>query len=191
MQKNVDTVKRIFYVFLMLLFFKVSPANADNGFVIKSVNTQLNDSVYFLNAVFEIKLPDFIVSSFDQGIVLPLSMEVDIFKTRRFWLDKDVVSIKQQYRIQNHALLGSVSLLNVNSGNRLYFTSLNKALNHLTVLLGFPLLDNNTLIPGEHYKGRIRFGIDSAELPIPLKSTSFWKNNWDLVSDQYEWDITQ
>ena len=32
-------------------------------------------------------------------------------------------------------------------------------------------------------------GIDSDELPLPLKSSSLWDNDWDLKSDWYEWEV--
>lgn len=191
MRKTLGPFKRISYLFLMFLLLRFSVAHAENEFVIKSVNTQLNGTVYFLNAVFEINLPDYIVSSVEQGLVLPLAMEIKISRNRWFWFDDDVVTIRQQYRIQYHALLDSVSLLNINSGNRLYFSTLKDTLNQLTVLLNYPLLDNYSLSQGEYYQARLSFGIDNTELSIPLKSSSFWKNNWNISSDWYEWNITQ
>jgi hypothetical protein len=48
-------------------------------------------------------------------------------------------------------------------------------------------IDN--LAPGRDYYARVRYGIDTDELPLPLKSSSLWDNDWDLKSDWYEWDI--
>lgn len=190
MRKTLNPVNRVFYFCIIFLFLRIPLAHAADEFVIKSANTQLDDSVYFLNAVLDIHLPDYIVNSFEHGIVLPLVMEIEISKERAFWFDQDIVVIKQQYQIQNHALLDSVSLKNINSGSRLYFSSLQETLNYLTVLLEFPLLDNNALNPSGHYRGRLKFGIDVAELPVPLKSSSLWQHDWDLSSDWFEWDIT-
>jgi len=184
-------VKQLIYLFLVVLLLRPTVALAEKEFVVKTASTQLNGNVYFLNAVFEINLPAYISSAFEQGFDLPLALEIKIFRQRGFWLDKEVVTIKQQYRLQYHSILDSVSLMNINEGNRQYFDSLLDALSHLTVLLNFPLLDNNTLSNTEHYNARIYFGIDNAELPIPLKSSSLWENDWSLASDAYEWDITR
>ncbi len=191
MRIKLNPVNLIFYLLLIALLLKPVNSQAQDEFAIKSVNTQLNESVYFLNAVFEISLPDYIVSAFDQGFVLPLLIEIEVSRNRFFWFDKDIVTIKQRYRMQYHAMLDSVSLLNVNSGNRQYFSSLKDALNHLTVLFNFPLLDNNALNQDKSYSARLNFGIDHAALPIPLKSSSLWKNDWHIGSDWFEWDITQ
>jgi hypothetical protein len=191
MRIKLNPVNLVFYLLLITMVLKSANGHAQKEFVIKSVNTQLNETVYFLNAVFEINLPDFIVEAFEQGFEIPLSMEIEISRKRGFWFDEAMVTIKQQYRIQYHAMLDSVSMLNVNSGNRLNFSSLEDALNKLTVLLNFPLLDNNALIPNEHYSARLNFGIDNTALPTPLKSSSLWENDWHIGSNWYEWDVTQ
>lgn len=180
-------VKRVFTLLLLLLL--PSQALAQQEIAVNSASTRLDGNVYFLSAVFDINLPYHITAAFEQGFELPLVMEVEVFKHRTFWLDDDVVTIRQQYQLQHHAMLDSVSVLNVNAGSRLYYSTLKQALSRLTFVLDYPLLDNNALKPAESYNARIHFGIDMAELPVPLKSSSFWKNNWNIMSDWYEWNI--
>ena len=157
---------------LSLLMFRPNGVFAADEFEVKSVSTQLNDTVFFLNAVYEIKLPDYIRSAFDQGFEIPLAVDLEVFADRMLWLDKRVVYV-----------------LDVNAGNRQYFTSLNQALSHLSVMLNYPMLDLNTLDKSQNYWARLRFGIDTDALPIPLKSSSLWQNDWELVSDWYEWEV--
>jgi len=45
------------------------------------------------------------------------------------------------------------------------------------------------LTPDRKYYARVRFGIDSDELPLPLQSSLLWDSDWDLQSDWYEWDL--
>lgn len=180
-----------FYICLMVTVFALRPSYADDApaFAVASVNSTLNGSVYFINAVFEINLPYYIKSAVDQGFDLPLIMEIEVFRSRGMWFDEKVVYIKQQYLLRYHALLDSVSILDVNAGNRLYYASLDEAIARLSVLIDYPALDNNRLQDGKYYNARIRFGIDSSELPLPLKSSSLWENDWDLKSDWVEWEL--
>lgn len=168
------------------------PVSASNHavFEVKSAQTQLVGSVYFLNAVFEINLPPHIIAAFEQGFDLPLAMEVEVFQHNNFWLDKEIVMIKQNYRIQYHTLLDTVSVSNQNAGSRHYYSNLKEALSALSVLLDFPLLDKHALTAGEQFSARVRIGIDEAELPVPLKTSGLWNDQWDLVSDWKEWEIT-
>lgn len=180
-----------FYICLMVTVFALRPSYADDSpaFAVASVNSTLNGSVYFINAVLEINLPYYIKSAVDQGFDLPLIMEIEVFRSRGMWFDEKVVYIKQQYLLRYHALLDSVSIFDVNAGNRLYYASLDTAIARLSVLIDYPALDNNSLQAGKFYNARIRFGIDSSELPLPLKSSSLWENNWDLKSDWMEWEL--
>jgi hypothetical protein len=176
---------------LLATLLLVMPASARNHtvFDVKSASTQLDGAVYFLNAVFEISLPPYILNAFDQGFDLPLAMEVEVFKHNTYWLDKKIASIKQKYKIQYHTLLDTVSVLNVNAGSVHYYSTLKEALNGLSVVLDYPLLDNNALQSGEQYSARLRIGIDETELPVPLKTSALWESNWNLMSDWYEWDV--
>jgi hypothetical protein len=179
------------FLALTLLMLLVRPANvlAENEFVISSASTRLDGSVYFLDARFEINLPGYIASAFEKGFDLPISMEVEVVRHRDYWFNEAVVTIRQQYLLQYHAILDSVTLLNVSAGSRRHFSSLKDALSFLTVLENYPLLDNHSLKQDEQYHAILQFGIDLAELPIPLKSSSWWENDWDLVSEPREWII--
>lgn len=167
------------------------PASASNRtvFEVKSAQTQLIDSVYFLNADFEINLPPHIIGAFEQGFDLPLAMEVEVFQHNKYWLDKEIVMIKQNYQIQYHTLLDTVSVLNLNAGSRHYYSNLKEALAALSVLVGFPMLDKHSLTAGKNYSARVRIGIDEAELPVPLKTSGLWDDRWNLVSDWMEWRL--
>jgi len=178
-------------LFLVLVLAQSVGADNSASFQVESVNTQLNDSVYFLNSVLKIELPGYILSAVDQGFELPLALEIEVYQNKRLWFDDLVVFIKQQYVVQYHSLLDSFSILDVNAGQRRYFPSIEEVYTRLSVILNFPVLDNNNLSEDESYHARLRIGVDSSELPIPLKSSSLWKNNWDLKSEWYEWDVTR
>lgn len=53
----------------------------------------------------------------------------------------------------------------------------------------FLFLDNNALNSNERYNVRLHVGIDNVKLPIPLKLSSL-ENDWNIVSEWYERDIT-
>lgn len=164
-------------------------AQSERAFVVESVNAQLSEAVYFLNVVIAIHLPEHIERAVEQGFDLPLVMEIEVYRQKTMWFDKKIVLIKQQYRVSYHSLLDEYSILDVNLGARTYFTSLNKAMEQLSVLMDYPALDKNTLASGKVYSVRLRFGLDDAELPLPLKSSSLWREEWDIKSDWFDWEL--
>lgn len=183
---------RVFKVcFLLIVSAGLRPlwAQSEHAFVIESANTQLNESVYFLNMVVAIDLPAHIERAVEQGFDLPLVMEIEVYRQKSMWFDEKIVLIRQQYRVGYHSLLDEFSILDVNAGARAYFTSLDKAMEQLSVLMNYPALDKNTLVSGKVYDMRLRFGLDDAELPLPLKSSSLWREEWGIKSDWFEWEL--
>jgi hypothetical protein len=53
----------------------------------------------------------------------------------------------------------------------------------------YPMFDISNINQSGLAYVRIRSGIDVDELPLPLKSSSLWDNDWELESDWFEWDI--
>jgi hypothetical protein len=184
---------RLILLWVVSLMLIVQPcsieAQSDEPFVIESVNTHLKGDVFFLNAVFNIHLPFYITDAIEQGFNLPIVIEIEFYRDKRFWFDEQVVYIKQKYQLNYHPLLDAVSVFDVNSGRRQYYSSLKEAMRHLSVMLNYPVLDKNTLSEDQSYSGRLRIGVDQSELPVPLKSSSLWKNNWDLNSDWLDWTV--
>ena len=86
-------------------------------------------------------------------------------------------------------MLDSYVVFDVNSSERRYFDSRQAAVQFIEVVYNYPMLNIKNLAPGREYYARVRFGIDSDELPLPLKSSSLWDNDWDLTSDWYKWDV--
>jgi len=177
------------YLFLVLMTLHPGLVWADEAFGVESASTRLDGDVYFLNTVFRIDLPDYITTALSQGFELPLVMEIDVYKHRSLWFDSRAVYIKQQYKIHYHLLLDAVSIFDVNAGSRSFYSTIDEAVEKLSVLIKYPMLDNNNLQQDKTYQVRLRFGIDISELPIPLKSSSLWKNDWALSSDWYEWMV--
>ncbi len=176
---------------LLMLWLVMLPLQADSHrvFEVKSASTQLNGSVYFLNAAFDIVLPLFMVDALEKGFDLPLAMEVEVHEEHRYWLNREIARIKQQYIVQYHTLLDTVSVLDVNAGRVHYYATLPEAMTGLSALLNYPLLDNHALEKDQRYVARLRIGVDEAELPVPLKTQVPGQNDWDLVSDWFSWEI--
>ncbi len=185
--------KQLLALVLALSALAVQPVQATTAdvFAVQSVTTRLQERVYFLNAVFDLQLPSYISRAINQGFELPLVMEIEVYRRIPFWFDEEVVYIKQQYRLNYHSLLDAVSILNVNSGLKQLYPDMSTALDSLTVLLDYPMLDTDNLDRQRSYRARMRLGIDQEELPLPLKSSSLWQNDWTVASEWFEWGVEQ
>lgn len=172
--------------------FTLSANAAEHSeFSVQEAGFTLNKTMLTLASEVEINLPDYINIAINQGFAVPLMFEVQILAYRKYWLDQKIVSLKQQYKLYYLPMLGSYVVFDLNTGQRRYYDSLPEAVQYLEVVYNYPMLDVNNLDYNRSFYARMRFGIDFDELPLPLKSSSLWDNDWDLQSDWYKWDINR
>ncbi len=179
------------WLVVLVLLLPQLPAAAEerDAFIVTSAGFRLEDSLLRLDLVVDSEMPAYIELAVDQGFAVPIMFEVEIRSRKAYWFDDREVSLKQQFVLHHQPMLDSFIVFDVNSSERHYFDSRGAAVGFLEVVYNYPMLDINNLVPGKEYYARARFGIDVDELPLPLKSSSLWDNDWDLRSDWYEWEV--
>jgi hypothetical protein len=173
----------------MLTVVTASLAEEDEPFVVKRAEFNLDESMLMLDLEFDSHIPDFIAIAIDQGFAVPLMFEIEIRAEKPYWVDAKVVSLKQQYMLHYQPMLDSFVVLDVNTAERHYFDERKAAVQFIELVYNYPMLDINNLAADKNYYARVRFGIDSDELPLPLQSSWFWDSDWDLQSEWYEWEV--
>ncbi len=158
-------------------------------FEIQHAMFELEDTLLMLDARIDIELPDYIAIAIDQGFAVPISFEVEILESRKYWLDRKIVSLKQQYLLHYLPMLDVYVVSDVNQGQRDYFDSREDAVLSMEKIAQYPMLDIGNINAELEVYARMRFGLDIDELPVPLKSSSLWDNDWDLQSEWFSWDI--
>lgn len=186
---DIRPLMRIASLLLGLMITLPISAEERPEFSVQQAGFTLDDTMLMLASKVEIELPDYISMAINQGFAVPMMFEVQILALRNYWFDQKVVSLKQQYQLHYLPMLRSYVVFDLNTGQRRYYDSLPEAVRDLEVVYNYPMLDINNLEYDRIFYARMRFGIDIDELPLPLKSSSLWANDWDLQSDWYEWDI--
>jgi hypothetical protein len=176
---------------LLMLVYAVSAAKEPEPFEVVRAEFNLDDSLLLLDLVVKSEIPDYISIALDQGFSVPMMFEVEILATKRYWFDEPIVSLKQRYLLHYQPMLDSYVVFDVNNSERRYFDDRRAAVRFIEVVYNYPMLNIRNLAPDREYYARVRFGIDSDELPLPLKSSSLWDNDWDLQSDWYEWVVSE
>ncbi|MDC1286758.1 DUF4390 domain-containing protein [Gammaproteobacteria bacterium] len=183
------SIQMALLLLLLMLASAASLAQEAEPFVVQRAQFSLDQSMMLLEMVVESEIPDYISIALDQGFSVPIMFEVEIMASKRYWMDDRVVSLKQQYRLHYQPMLNSYVVFDVNNSERRYFDNRQAAVQFIEVVYNYPMLNIKNLKPNRNYYARVRFGIDSDELPLPLKSSSLWDNDWDLTSDWYVWDV--
>jgi hypothetical protein len=166
------------------------PVDDDPGyFVVRSATAELRDGVYFLNASIEYRLSSEARDALQSGVPLTIRLDVELTHDRRFWFDSEDAALRQLYQLEFHALSERYIVLNVNSGDQASFATLFAALEYLGQIERLPLIDAALLEDGRGYDLRLRAVLDVEQFPGPLRLLAFWRRDWSLASDWYQWPL--
>jgi hypothetical protein len=173
---------------LLVALLIATPTWAD-GFIINGIHTRLQDNVYLLSANLDFRPTEEVLEALKNGVPIPVLVEIAIQRKRKWWLDEDMATLEQRYRLQYHALSHQYLLQNINSGAFYSFHTLNGALYALGRLQDLPLLDKQLIQPNQKYEVSIHAELEIEALPSPLRPLAYITPAWRLDSDWYTWSL--
>jgi hypothetical protein len=177
---------------MLLACLSHAEAQEDPGrFEVRSASAELKGGVYYLNGWIEYRLSSETKQALESGVPLTIRIEVGLIRNRRFWFDPEVASLNQTYQLEYHALSERYLVRNQNSGEQTSFATLFSALNHLGRIDELPLIDAALLDPDADYDVRVRAVLDTDEIPGPLRLLAFWRRDWALKIDWYQWRLAR
>ncbi|MBT9613144.1 MAG: DUF4390 domain-containing protein [Burkholderiales bacterium] len=158
------------------------------GISVKNAELVANDEWYFLNADFSVGLTPALEEALNKGISLNFMLEFELTRSRWYWLDESIASVRQNLRISYHALTRQYHFSG-NSGNKA-FNTLTEAKDELNRVLDWKVLDRHLLKKGTPYNAAVRMRLDVKQLPKPLQVDALGSKDWDLVADWHRFTIT-
>ena len=166
------------------------PVADDPGrFEVRSASVEIESGVYLLSARVEFRLSTEARDALQAGVPLNIRLDVEVLHSRRFWFNNTIASLRQRFQLDYHALSERYIVMNVNSGQQESFGSLFGALNFIGRVDKLPLLDASLLEDAREYKLRMRAFLDQEKFPGPLRLLAFWRRDWSLASDWYQWPL--
>jgi hypothetical protein len=175
-----------------LLWFYSSPCYAINfGVEIKKAEMTLQGEYYFLSAEMVYQLSKRADEALRNGVPLFWNLQIKVWQHRDFFWDKTLVEKTIRYRIQYHALLNMYRVRNESTGSVDNFSTLSAALDLISVLLNFRIIDKNALDPKYDYIAGMKIIFDREALPLPLRPIAYLNSQWYLSSDWYLWSLTK
>src|SRR5262245_21181361 len=110
-------------------------------FEIRSAYVEPSEGVYQLNATVDFELPAGAREAVRQGVPLTMHLEIVVRRQRFYWFDETVATLEQDYELVFHALSERYLVRNLNSGEQASFTTLDTALDAISVSSDRPILD--------------------------------------------------
>ena len=127
------------------------------------------------------------LDALSNGVALRIELNLEVIRIRRFWTDPAEAELVIGYELEYRPLSQRYIVRNLNSGDQDSFATLYSALNTLGRIQGLPVVDDSILQADKTYRIRLRARLSTEQYPAPLRILFFWRDEWQLESDWFEW----
>jgi len=168
----------------------LSPAEGF-GVEVKNVEITLQGDSYLLSADVDYKLSARAKEALQNGVPLYWDIHIKILQHRDYFWDSTLINTAIRYRIQYHALLNMYRVRNEGSRELYNFSTLSAALDQMSMLRDYRVLDKAAYVPRKRYAVGIKVTLDRDALPLPLRPVAYINPQWYLSSDWTLWPLTK
>lgn len=156
-------------------------------FEVRSATTSLDEGVHLLDSRLQLVLSSEALAALDSGVPLTIELQVQVIRVRRLYMDALEAELASRFELEYRPLSQRYIVRNTKVGNQDSFATLYSALNNLGRIQGLPLIDDALLEPGKKYRMRVRAMLQTQQYPAPLRLLFFWRSQWQLQSEWFEW----
>ncbi len=160
-------------------------------FDVRSASTTMVAGVHELEARLQLILSAEANDALSSGVPLTIELNIEVIRVRRFLPDDLEAELTVTYELEYRPLSQRYIVRNLNSGEQDSFATLYSALNNLGRIQSLPVIDDALLEPGADYRLRLRALLSTRQYPAPLRILFFWRSEWHLQSDWYQWNLNR
>jgi hypothetical protein len=165
-------------------------STSEQGFFdVRSASTSLVNGVQELDARLQLVLSADALGALNSGVPLTIELNLEVIRVKRFMLDATDAELNLQYELEYRPLSQRYIVRNLNSGDQDSFATLYSALNNLGRVQELPIIDNSLLDPNAEYRIRLQALLSTRSYPAALRLLFFWRGDWQIKSDWYEWRL--
>jgi hypothetical protein len=161
------------------------------GVEVKNAEMTLQGNSYVVSADIDYQLSARAMEALQNGVPLYWDTHIKVQQHRDYFWDKTLINTGIRYRIQYHALLNMYRVRNEGSGELYNFSTLSSALDLMSTIHNFHLMDKPVDTSKEHYAVGIKVTLDRDALPLPLRPVAYTNPQWYLSSDWTLWPLTK
>ena len=156
-------------------------------FEVRSGATQIVDGVLRLDARLQLVLSSEALAALESGVTLTIELQLQVIRVRRFITDAVDAELAIRYELEYSPVSQRYVVRHLNSGDQDSFATLYSALNSLGRVQGLPVIDDALLSADAEYRVRLRAMLNTERYPAALRVLFFWRGQWQLQSEWFEW----
>ena len=188
-----QTMTACFCAALMLVLGSMATAQDEpertGYFEVRSATTSLVDGVVLLDARLQLVLSSEALDALNAGVPIRVELQTQVIRSRRFMPDVNEAELATRFELEYRPLSQRYIVRNLNSGDQDSFATLYSALNNLGRITALPIVDDELLRAGKEHRVRVRVMLQTQQYPAPLRLMFFWRSQWQLQSEWYEWTL--
>jgi hypothetical protein len=194
-QRLVNTTgsARRYALFVLLAAFVLGTGLAQDAveregyFEVRSASTEIVDGVHTLDARLQLVLSSEVLAALESGVTLTIELQLQVIRQRRFMIDDVEAELAIRYELEYSPVSQRYVVHSLNSGDQDSFATLYSALNSLGRVQGLPVIDDPVLSSNSTYRIRLRAMLNTERYPAALRVLFFWRGQWQLQSEWFEW----
>jgi len=179
----------LFLLFVMGNTVAQDEIRREGYFEVRSAATSLAKGVHTLDARLQLVLSHGALEALSSGVALRIELQMEVVRERRFYFDATDAELTIRYELEYRPLSQRYLVRNLNSSDQDSFATLYSALNSLGRVQGLPVIDDALLEAGKNYRVRLRALLSTHQYPAPLRLLFFWRDQWQLKSEWFEWHL--
>ena len=188
---KIETVRK-YAVLVLLAAFVLGTGFAqdierEGYFDVRSASTAMVGDVHTLDARLQLVLSTEALAALESGVTLTIELQLQVIRSRRFMPDDVEAELAVRYELGYSPVTQRYIVRNLNSGNQDSFATLYSALNRLGRVQRLPVIDDSLLAADSEYRVRLRAMLNTERYPAALRVLFFWRGQWQLQSEWFEW----
>ena len=170
---------------LVLCCFSARCLAGDTGVVIKRAELTVKNNWVLLDADIDFQLSPVVFEVLRNGVYLQWTLQVKVYRQRRYIWDRKLTDKKRRFRIRHHALMKMYQLTNLSNGKVDYYVTLAAALQAMGTIKNMLLIEQGKIQQDGQYFATVAVKFDRDMLPVPLQPIAFFNPEWLLSSNLY------
>lgn len=169
--------------FIVAMFCFISKAES----TINDLNYYQSQSIIYVNVETSIELSDKVIEAIKNGLTLNVGYLFKLYESK-WYSPFSFTEVEKNYVISYDSISSTFILKNPVTNNKNNFSNVSSLLHQLSNLRDFPLISNSHL-QNKKVMGKVRFQLNTSNLPVYLKADVLLSSEWDINSDWYQWQL--
>ena len=163
--------------------------NHEGYFDVRSAKSVLIDQTHVLDARLQLFLSDEALNALHSGVPLTIELSIELTRVRRIMPDHKEIELSFQFELEYKPLSQRYIVRDTVNDTQDSYATLFSALNRLGRIQNLFLVNDNELSNDSNYRMRLQALLSTKQYSAPLRMLFFWRSQWDIKSEWYEWQL--